>query len=79
MAYSSLLSPWHSVVDRERFGSWIDRIAALSPTVIASAHGPALLGGSVDLALEAMRRLPDLPAVAPGWDFLDELTSIRLG
>jgi hypothetical protein len=26
-----------------------------------------------------MRRLPDLPAVAPGWDFLDELTGLDLG
>ena len=78
MAYSSWLSPWHSVVDREKFGAWIDRIAHLSPTTIASAHGPALLDGSVALALQAMRRLPDLPAAAPGWDFLDELTSLDL-
>lgn len=78
-AYSSLLSPWHRVVDRERFGSWIDRIAGLPPTMIASAHGPVLRGGSVELALEAMRRLPDLPAIAPGWNLLDELTCLDLG
>jgi hypothetical protein len=47
--------------------------------MIASVHGPALLGGSVELALQAMRRLPDLPAVEPGWDFLDELTTLGLG
>jgi hypothetical protein len=79
MAYSSLLSPWHCVVDREKFGSWIDRIAGLPPTMIASARGPALVGRSVELALEAMRRLPDLPAAATGWDFLDDLTSLDLG
>jgi flavorubredoxin len=74
MAYSSLLSPWHTVVDPDKFGSWIDRIADLGASVIAGAHGPALLGPSIDLALEAMRRLPDLPAVAPGQNVLDELT-----
>jgi flavorubredoxin len=76
MAYSSLLSPWHRVVDREKFGFWIDRVARLPPTVIAPAHGPALLGRSVELALEAMRELPELPAVAPDQDFLGGLTTL---
>jgi flavorubredoxin len=56
--YSSLLSPWHTVVDVDKFGSWVDRTARLEPRVIASAHGPVLLGPSIGTAVERMRELP---------------------
>jgi flavorubredoxin len=60
ITYSSRLCPWHAVADVDRFGSWVGRIARLEPRVIASAHGPVLLGPSIETALDRMRQLPRL-------------------
>lgn len=75
-AYSSLLSPWHTVADVDRFASWVDRIARLRPQVIAGAHGPILPGPSIEVALERMRLLPRLPAARRGQDLLDEFCGL---
>jgi flavorubredoxin len=77
MAFSSMLSPWHEVVDPAKFGGWVDRVAALQPSVIVGAHGPQLTGPSIDLALDRMRTLPDAPvAQLPGQSALDEMLSM---
>ena len=74
MAFSSMLSPWHEVVDPVKFGGWVDRIAELAPSVIVGAHGPQLTGSSIGLALERMRMLPDMPvAPLPDQGVLDQL------
>jgi flavorubredoxin len=64
MAFSSMLSPWHEVVDPTKFDGWVDRVAALDPSVIVGAHGPQLTGSHIDLAVDRMRKLPATP-VAP--------------
>jgi flavorubredoxin len=74
MAFSSMLSPWHEVVDPAKFDRSVDRVAALAPSVIVGAHGPQLTGASIDLAIERMRTLPSMaPAALPGQDVLDQL------
>jgi flavorubredoxin len=57
-AYTAQLSPWTEIVDPVEFGRWVDQIAELSPTVVASAHGPLLAGASVGIAIERMRHAP---------------------
>jgi flavorubredoxin len=77
MAFSSMLSPWHEVVDGGRFGRWVDRIAALDARVVVGAHGPQLTGDSIDLAIARMRTLPDMPVAAlPGQPVLDQILSM---
>jgi flavorubredoxin len=77
MAFSSMLSPWHTVVDATKFGTWVDRVAELRPTAVVGAHGPLLSGASIDVALERMRRLPDAPLAAmPGQDVLEQLIAM---
>jgi flavorubredoxin len=73
-AYSSLLSPWHTIVDPIRFGWWVDRVAELHPTTITSAHGPVISGPAIGVAIERMRHLPDAAlAQPPGPELLKEL------
>ena len=74
MVFSSMLSPWHEVVDPAKFDVWVDRIAQLAPSVIVGAHGPQLTGASIDLALERMRALPAMPvAPLPDQNVLDQI------
>jgi flavorubredoxin len=63
-AFSSMLSPWHEIVDPVRFDAWVDRVVNLDATVIVGAHGPQLTGSHIDLAIDRMRKLPATP-VAP--------------
>jgi flavorubredoxin len=77
MAFSSMLSPWHEVVDTAKFQVWVDRVADLAPSVIVGAHGPQLTGASIDLALSRMRTLPELPvAPLPDQHVLDEILAM---
>jgi len=77
MAFSSMLSPWHTVVDAAKFGRWVDRVAELRPAAMVGAHGPVLSGPSIDVALGRMRRLPDAPLAAmPGQDVLEQLIAM---
>ena len=38
MAFSSMLSPWHEIVDPAQFDVWVDRIVELAPKVIVGAQ-----------------------------------------
>ena len=77
MAFSSMLSPWHEVVDPAKFGRWVDRVAELAPSVIVGAHGPQMTGTSIGLALERMRMLPEMPvAPLPDQGVLDQIVSM---
>ncbi|MET0146893.1 MAG: MBL fold metallo-hydrolase [Ilumatobacteraceae bacterium] len=77
MAFSSMLSPWHEVVDATKFGRWVDRVAALHPTVMVGAHGPMLSGASIGLAFERMRHLPGAPVAAmPDQNVLEQLIAM---
>jgi hypothetical protein len=68
------LSPWLSLVDRDRFSSTVDRVQDQRPTVIASGHSPTITGAGVDQALALARRLPDAePPPAPDQVVLDHI------
>ena len=77
MMFSSMLSPWHTVVDPVKFGGWVDRVAALQPKFIVGCHGPVISGEHVDIALDRVRGLPDAPeAVLPGQPVLDDIIAM---
>jgi flavorubredoxin len=77
MAFSSMLSPWHEIVDPVRFDTWVDRVARLEATVIAGAHGPQLTGSHIDLAIDRMRRLPGSPVASmPDQRVLEQILEV---
>ena len=49
------LAPWSRIVDPARFDEWVERVVALDPTVVTSAHGPVVRGDSVRRALDCLR------------------------
>ncbi len=53
------LSPWLSIVDRSLYAAQIQRIRALTPTVIVGAHTPVISGAAIDKAIEMMAAMPD--------------------
>ena len=60
--FQRMLSPWAADVAPERWQASIDRVAALQPKVIASAHGPLVRRGDVARALDLLAELPGAPA-----------------
>jgi flavorubredoxin len=62
--FDRYVSPWLTLVDDARFQATVDRLAALSPSVMAGCHTPAIAGRHVAAAIEATRRSPvaDVPA-----------------
>ena len=77
MAFSSMLSPWHEIVDPVKFDAWVDRVVSLDATVVVGAHGPQLTGSHIDLAIDRMRKLPATPvAPLPDQGTLDQLLGI---
>ncbi|MBW3642306.1 MAG: MBL fold metallo-hydrolase [Actinobacteria bacterium] len=53
------LSPWVSMVDRERFAAEVERVRAMGMTTIATAHSPLITPGTVADAFSLLGRLPD--------------------
>src|SRR5437868_152457 len=60
LMFNRLLSPWHAVVDEQKFGAGVDRLQAAGVETIATCHGPALHAGLADEALRQMRQLPTM-------------------
>ena len=56
----SIFTPWHPLLDAAKFDAHVDRTANLSPSTIASAHGPALHETMVKEAFELIRQLPTM-------------------
>jgi flavorubredoxin len=72
--FNGLNSPWHAVADPVLFGAQVDRIERLAPTVLATAHGPAITGANVAEAHRKMRRIPgSAPMPVPGQVDLDAM------
>lgn len=52
------LAPWLRLVDPDRFGAEVDRLAALGISSIISAHSPTIAGEQVASAMAKTRALP---------------------
>jgi len=67
LQFQSLLSPWHTLVDPDKFCREVDRLQQLDLRVVVGAHGPAVTGRQIDTALSMLRELPAAePAPVPG-------------
>ena len=65
MFFNSLISPWHQFLDPVRYNRHVDTVEALKPRVIASAHGPILVGDAIHDAFDRVRTLAGEPIIAP--------------
>jgi len=75
-AFQRWNSPWLDVVDTERFGAEVSRLAWLDIRTIATCHGPTVDQGMVPRALEAMALLPGMSAPPqPAQPVLDEIVA----
>ena len=75
--FGSMVSPWHAVADAKKFGASVDRISALSPSVVATCHGPAVSGARLEQAFGYLRELPGLPpAPLPTQADLEQILSV---
>ena len=72
--FNSLVSPWHAWLDPTVYGRHVDTIEAISPTAIASAHGPVLRGTFIPGAFDRVRALAGQPITPPpGQETLDAI------
>lgn len=72
--FNSLISPWHQFLDPARYNAHVDTVEALAPRVVASAHGPILVGDAIHDAFDRVRTLAGEPRLAPpGQAALDEI------
>jgi len=62
------IAPWTAMVDADRFDRNMRNVSCLSAARLLSAHGPTVEGPMVDALMEAMSRIPGLPAWLPGAD-----------
>jgi flavorubredoxin len=79
LLFNRMVSPWHSLLDQARFDRYVDEVAALGITTVASGHSGALSGERLAEAFRLIRTLPSLPA-APllGQDDLDAILTAHL-
>jgi flavorubredoxin len=71
---NSLVSPWHQWLDPSKYAAHVNRIEALRPKAVASAHGPVLRGDAITDAFARVRAMAGQPIVEPpGQSLLDEL------
>jgi flavorubredoxin len=54
------VSPWLSIVDEAKFGSYVDRIQSLDIRTIAACHTPVIEGDQIARAFARVRALPSL-------------------
>ncbi|MCX5199583.1 MBL fold metallo-hydrolase [Streptomyces sp. NBC_00249] len=62
------IAPWTALVDPVKFHRTVQGVASLSAARLLSAHGPTVEGRMVTSLMEAMARIPSLPAWLPGAD-----------
>jgi len=62
--FNQYVSPWVTLVDDDRYQATIDRVEALSPSVLVGCHTPAITGRRVAAALDVTRRTPGLTVPA---------------
>jgi flavorubredoxin len=62
--FDRYVAEWLPLVDDRRFQATVDRVAALSPSVIAACHTPAVPAALVGAAIAATRRSPSADVAA---------------
>ena len=79
LMFNRMVSPWHTMLDADKFIASVDAVAALSPSVVASGHSAALRGERLTEAFRLLRTIPSLPA-APllGQPDLDAILAAHL-
>ncbi len=78
--WATVDSSWLHQVDRAAFGSQLDRIRALEPTMVLSSHLPAARGSSLDRLLGALAEVPDAPVfVGPDQAALEQMLAEMTG
>lgn len=79
MAFNSLISPWHQWLDPAKYDRHVDTVESLRPRVVASAHGPVLVGDAIHDAFDRVRTLAGEPRIAPpGQELLDQILATTL-
>lgn len=63
LQFSRMISPWHTLLDQQRFDAHVDRVRTLQATAVTTAHGPTLRGSRLQEAFSLTRTLPQLPPV----------------
>lgn len=53
--FATGLSPWRAWLDPVVFGGYLDQLAAMELTALATAHGPTITGRRVRLAFDVLR------------------------
>jgi len=68
------LSPWVSIVDRERYAASLQQSRALGSSTIASAHSPVIPQELIDIAYDLTLEMPSIvPPPAPDQAVLDAI------
>lgn len=74
--FNTYVSPWLALVDEARFQATVDRIEALSPTVITGCHSAVIGPSHVAQAIETARRTPTtVVPPQPDQQVLDQILS----
>lgn len=53
--FTRFVAPWIEIADPVKYAASVDRVAALTPSVIAGGHNPVIRGEHVDLAIDLTR------------------------
>ena len=70
------VSPWLSLVDPVKYGTYVDRVQQLDITTIAGCHTPVIEGGLIEQAFTSIRRLPVIdPPPMPDQSVLDQIVA----
>jgi glyoxylase-like metal-dependent hydrolase (beta-lactamase superfamily II) len=57
-----MVSPWHRLLDGDKYARHLATVRDLAPAVAVGAHGPAFFGAQVETAFRLFEELPHLPA-----------------
>ncbi len=70
------VSPWLSLVDPKKYGTYVDRVQSLDIKTVAGCHTPVIEGPFIEQAFGRIRQLPsiDCPPM-PDQSVLDEIVA----
>jgi len=71
------LSPWVSIVDREKYAASVQESRSLGSSVIASGHSPVIPRELIDAAYDLTLSMPSIvPPAAPDQTVLDAILGV---